>query len=135
MLGYWGKPPREGPYRTGDLVRVLADGSFDYIGRRDHMVKLRGHRIELGEVEAALAAHPRVGEAVALVTGTGVEARLHAFVLPRPGNRPGALELRQHSAERLPRYMIPDHLHFLTEFPRTGNGKVDRARLASGEKS
>ena len=67
MLGYWGREPQRGPYRTGDVVRVLDDGSFDYVGRSDHMVKVRGHRVEPGDVETALTAHPRVAEACAVV--------------------------------------------------------------------
>src|SRR5262249_53580198 len=63
MLGYWGQPRPAGPYHTGDFARVRPDGSFDYLGRRDHMVKVRGHRIELGEVESVLAQHTDVAEA------------------------------------------------------------------------
>lgn len=131
MLGYWGRPGHHGPYRTGDVVRTLADGVFEYVGRRDHMVKVRGHRVELGEVEAALSAHPDVAEAVAAVVGHGMEARLVAFVLPRDGREPGVLALKRHSAERLPRYMVVDEVHKVAQLPRTRNGKVDRAALAA----
>ncbi len=130
MLGYWGQQRQRGPYRTGDIVRVLDNGGFDYVGRRDHLVKLRGHRVELGEVEAALAGHPGVAEAAALVRGTGVTARLEAFVVARPGHGPSALTLRRHCAERLPRYMIADHFHLVPRLPRTRTGKTDRAGLA-----
>nr|UPI48954.1 acyl-CoA synthetase [Micromonospora sp.] len=129
MLGYWGGPPQRGPYATGDVVRVRPDGAFDYVGRRDHMVKVRGHRIELGEVEAALAAHPGVDQVSAVVVGTAVNARLEVFVVSRPGRAPGVLELKEHSSRRLPRYMIADRFHFVPELPRTRNGKVDRALL------
>ncbi|MFI0480123.1 amino acid adenylation domain-containing protein [Actinomadura sp. 9N215] len=129
MRGYWGSPPQDGPYGTGDIVRVLPDGSFDYVGRRDQMVKVRGHRIEPGDVESALAAHPAVAEAAAIATGSGVDSRLVAFVVPRPGESPGVLDLKRHSAQRLPRHMIPDETHIVPELPRTANGKVDRARL------
>ncbi|MFW6693109.1 amino acid adenylation domain-containing protein [Streptomyces sp. MAR4 CNX-425] len=131
MLGYWGQPEHRGPYRTGDVVRVLADGVFEYVGRRDHMVKVRGHRVEPGEVEAVLSAHPDVAEAVVTVAGHGMEARLVAFVLPRAGREPGVLDLKRHSAERLPRYMVADELHTVAHLPRTRNGKVDRAALAA----
>jgi amino acid adenylation domain-containing protein len=132
MLGYWGHEPQRGPYRTGDIVRVLADGSFDYAGRRDHMVKVRGHRIELGEVEAALNAHPDVAEAAVVVTETGPTARLTAVIVPGE-RRPGVLGVKQHCARRLPTYMIPDDIRFIAEMPKTRNGKVDRTRLTAKE--
>ncbi|TYB45410.1 amino acid adenylation domain-containing protein [Actinomadura chibensis] len=129
MLGYWGGEPQRGPYATGDVVRVLPGGAFDYVGRRDHMVKVRGHRIELGEVEAALAAHPDVDQVSVVVAGTAVNARLVAFIVPRPGRAPGVLDLKEHSSRRLPRYMIADRFHLVPELPRTRNGKVDRTLL------
>ena len=131
MLGYWGRPPHQGPYHTGDAVRVLADGFFDYLGRRDHMVKVRGNRIELGEVEATLAAHPDVAETGAVVVGQGIDARLVVFVVPMPGCTLGVLDLKRHSAQRLPRYMLADELRVVFDLPRTGNGKLDRLALAS----
>ncbi|MFL6073182.1 MAG: amino acid adenylation domain-containing protein [Mycobacteriales bacterium] len=131
MLGYWGREPRSGPYRTGDIVRVLPDGAFEYVGRRDHLVKVRGHRVEPGEVEAALVAHPAVDEAAVVVEGAGVDTRLVAYAVPRPGGAvPGVLELKRHLAGRLPRYLIADEIRVLARLPRTPNGKVDRAALA-----
>ena len=131
MLGYWGQPPLGGaPHRTGDVVRVREDGSFDFLGRRDHMVKVRGCRVELGEVEAALVEHPAIREAAVLVNGAGPDARLVAFVLAAPGARPSLLEVKRHCAERLPRYMIVDHLKVVADLPRTPNGKIDRLLLA-----
>ncbi|MFI6318289.1 amino acid adenylation domain-containing protein [Nonomuraea sp. NPDC050556] len=132
MLGYWGREPQRGPYPTGDVVRVLDEGVFDYVGRRDLMVKVRGHRVELGDVESALAAHADVDEAAVVVVGEGPDARLEAFVVPVSGRAPGLLALKRHSAERLPPYMIADRIHLVTELPRTGNGKVDRAALGRG---
>ncbi|MEU8206887.1 amino acid adenylation domain-containing protein [Streptosporangium sp. NPDC049046] len=131
MRGYWGAAPQRGPYRTGDMVRVLADGSLDYLGRRDHMVKVRGHRVELGEVEAVLGGHPEVADVAVIVGGEGADARLHAFVVPVRDRTPGVLSLKRHSAERLPPYMIADEFHFVGELPRTRNGKIDRAALGS----
>nr|ACN69986.1 proline adenyltransferase [Streptomyces antibioticus] len=129
MLGYWGGEPHTGPYRTGDLVRPLPDGSFAYLGRRDHMVKVRGHRVELGEVESVLALHPDVAEAAAVVVGSGMDGRLVAFVVPEPDRRPGVLSLVRHAAQRLPRYMVADEVRVLPGLPRTRNGKVDRLAL------
>lgn len=131
MLGYWGSEPHRGPYRTGDIVRVLGDGSFDYIGRGDQLVKVRGHRIEPGEVEAALVSHPDVAEAAVVVRGAGVDARLEAFIVARPGREPSVLALKRHSSERLPTYMIADQMHLVPCLPRTQTGKTDRLALAA----
>jgi amino acid adenylation domain-containing protein len=135
MRGYWGREPHRGPYATGDLVRVLDDGSFDYLGRRDHMVKVRGHRIELGEIEAVLTAHRAVSEAAVTVTGTGIGARLEAFIVSRAGEEPSLLELKRYCAERLPRYMIVDEVHLLACLPRTRTGKTDRTALGTSRPS
>jgi amino acid adenylation domain-containing protein len=129
MLGYWGSERHRGPYRTGDLVRVLPDGSFDYLGRLDHMVKVRGHRIEPGELETVITAHPDVAEAAVVVRGTGVDARLEAYVVARRGRHPGVLTIKRHLAERLPLYMIADTVHIVSGLPRTRTGKTDRAAL------
>jgi acyl-coenzyme A synthetase/AMP-(fatty) acid ligase len=130
MLGYWGDEPQRGPYRTGDLVEVLPDGSFDYVGRLDHLVKIRGHRVSPGEVEAVLLAHDDISAATVLVLGTGVAARLVA-VLVAAGRRPGLLGIRRHCADWLPTYMIPDDIRFVADMPRNRNGKLDRADLAA----
>jgi len=129
MLGYWGRPRHTGPYGTGDLVRVLPDGSFDYIGRRDNMIKVRGNRVELGEIENVLAAHPDVAECAVVVSGSGVETRLIVYAVSRSGQPIGALALRAHCAARLPLYMVPDMYHTVPELPRTRNGKVNRLAL------
>jgi amino acid adenylation domain-containing protein len=129
-LGYWGRAPQaDEPYRTGDLVRMQDDGDYVYVGRRDHMVKIRGHRVELGEVEAALLTHPEVAEAAVVAVGSGIEARLVAFIAGR--RELALLEVKRHCAERLPRHMIVDRAVFVDELPRTRNGKVDRLELAN----
>ena len=92
------------------------------------MVKIRGHRVELGEIEAALLAHPEIEDAAVVAVGSGIEARLVAFLAAR-GEPPPLLELKRHCAERLPRHMIVDRAVFLDELPRTRNGKVDRLAL------
>jgi amino acid adenylation domain-containing protein len=130
MLGYWGGEPQRGPYATGDIVRILPGGVLDYVGRRDLMVKVRGHRVELGDVESVLVAHPDVEEVAVVATGEGLDRSLKAFVVPTAGRTPGVLSLKRHSAERLPPYMIADVVHVVPDLPRTGNGKVDRAALA-----
>jgi acyl-coenzyme A synthetase/AMP-(fatty) acid ligase len=128
-LGYWGRDAQgDAPYRTGDIVRQEAAGEYVYVGRRDHMVKIRGHRVELGEIEAALLMHPALDDAAVAVTGSGIEARLVAF-LAAGGEPPSLLEIKRHCAERLPRHMIVDSAVFLKDLPRTRNGKVDRLAL------
>jgi len=132
MLGYWGRPPHQGPYPTGDLVRVNAQGDYEYLGRRDNMVKVRGRRIELGDIEAALLSHPQIHEVAVVVAGEGLEARLVAFLVPPPDSAaPSLLALKRHCSERLPRYMIVDSARPLPALPRTRNGKVDRLALAA----
>jgi len=132
MSGYWGQPRHTGkPYATGDIVRVLPEGGFEYVGRRDHMVKVRGMRIELGEIEAALLEHPGVGRVAVVVHGDGLEARLVAFVVPSPSEAaPSLLALKRQCASRLPRYMVIDHVRRLEQLPHNVNGKVDRRVLA-----
>ncbi|GAA3151579.1 amino acid adenylation domain-containing protein [Streptomyces echinatus] len=129
MSGYWGHPPQSGPYRTGDLVRVLPGDAYDYLGRRDQMVKIRGHRVELAEVESVLENHEDVAEAAAVAVGEGVDTRLVVFVAPRTGRDLGVLALRQWLTQRLPRYMVADEVRLLSPLPRNGNGKIDRPVL------
>lgn len=117
-------------YRSGDLGRVDAHGVLTYLGRSDLQVKLRGVRLELGEVESLLAAHPDVRIAAATVRGTGGEQRLVAYVVGRDGCEPPADEaLRAHLAERLPAFMVPELFVRLDELPLSSNGKIDRSRL------
>ncbi|TCO59908.1 amino acid adenylation domain-containing protein [Actinocrispum wychmicini] len=129
MLGYWGREPQRGPYRTGDLGRYDEHGQLEYLGRRDAMVKVRGHRVELGEIEAAISTHDAVDAVAVVVVGEGIDMRLHAVVVPKAGQRPGVLAMKAHCAQRLPRYMIIDTVSLVDDLPRTANGKVDRAAL------
>ncbi|WFB11176.1 amino acid adenylation domain-containing protein [Streptomyces sp. LX-29] len=130
MLGYWGRPPHHGPYRTGDLGRRDPHGTLEYLGRYDDLVKVRGHRVEPGEVEAALSSHPAIDSAVVLVSGAGGhEARIHAVVVPRPGHHPELLDIKRHCAALLPRYMIVDTVHVVARLPRNPHGKTDRRAL------
>ncbi|MCP4669309.1 MAG: non-ribosomal peptide synthetase, partial [Deltaproteobacteria bacterium] len=116
--------PGERLYRTGDLARQLADGRFELAGRRDHQVKLRGYRLELGEIEAALAAHPAVRRAVAVVHGRRLAAAVAAAETVTAG---GLVDfLRQ----RLPSYMIPAVFAIRDGLPLSAHGKVDREAVA-----
>ncbi|GAB2820846.1 hypothetical protein GCM10027176_26540 [Actinoallomurus bryophytorum] len=117
-------------YRTGDLARLREDGDLDYLGRIDRQVKLRGNRIEPGEVEAALLAHPDVAQAAVVVAGAEDDRRLVAYVVSGPEDdvRPGPL--RTFLAARLPDYMIPATFVVVDGLPVTANGKLDHAALA-----
>jgi amino acid adenylation domain-containing protein len=131
MVGYWGQPAHGNkPYSTGDLVQLLDDGNYVYISRRDRQVKIRGRRIELGDIEAVLGEHPALHEVAVAVADTGLDARLVAFIVPVSGTQPTLLELKKYCAERLPRYMIIDNVCTIEQLPRTRNGKIDRLLLA-----
>lgn len=130
MLGYWGRPPHgDKPYATGDIVKLLEDGNYMYINRRDHMVKVRGHRVELGDIEAALGKHSEIHNAAVVVSGSGMDARLIAYVVSTANKPPMLLDIKRYCAECLPRYMIVDDVRYLAALPRTRNGKVDRLKL------
>ena len=118
-------------YRTGDLVRRLPDGRLEFLERRDTQVKLRGHRVELGEIEAAVAAHPQVASAAAVLVGEGEAARLVAYFVPRDGTAPTAEALRQCAGEKLLRPLVPSVFVEIEALPRTRNGKLDRRALAA----
>src|SRR5579872_4353807 len=119
-------------YRTGDLARWLPDGTVELLGRNDDQIKIRGHRIEAGEVEAALLRLRGVAQAaVALHRPDGGEARLIAGVVPSPGTSlPSSAALRAELRQWLPEYMLPYHFLQLAALPLTPNGKVDRRSLA-----
>jgi amino acid adenylation domain-containing protein len=118
-------------YRTGDLVQLAADGNYDFLGRRDSMVKSRGYRIELGEIETALLSHPSVKEAVAIaVPDDVVGSRIKAVVASHEGASLASSELQQYCGSRIPKYMIPEAIEFRVELPKTSTGKVDRVQLA-----
>jgi amino acid adenylation domain-containing protein/thioester reductase-like protein len=123
-------------YRTGDRVRRLADGALEYLGRTDHQIKLRGYRIEPGEVEAALLALPAVREALVMVREDEPgRRRLVAYL--GTSAAPSASDLREALRARLPEYMVPSAFVALDALPMTAHGKVDRRALpvppAAGE--
>ncbi len=118
-------------YRSGDRGRWLADGDLEFVGRVDFQLKVRGFRIEPGEVEAALLEHPALGDAVVVARGGAAEERyLAAYAVPREGAAaPDAASLRAHLQSRLPEHMVPSAIVLLERLPLTSNGKVDRAAL------
>ena len=140
MQGYWQRPElthasrlpgHADSYRTGDYGYVRADGMIMFAGRRDQQVKVRGHRIELLALEAALHAHPDVRDAVVLAAPDGtMQTALIAFLVPRKG-RTDASSIREFIGKRLPPYYQPDRIDWLDAMPLTPTGKSDRAALRS----
>jgi len=134
-LGYLNRPDltRErfvnGRYRTGDLVRQLPDGSLECLGRNDSQVKVRGYRIELMEIEDALAKHPAVKQAACAVHG----GRLAAWVVKHPGSAADDAALRDHLKQTLPDFMVPQLWAWLDRMPLTPSGKVDKRALPAPE--
>ncbi|RZT39144.1 non-ribosomal peptide synthetase [Cupriavidus agavae] len=118
-------------YRTGDLARRLAGGKIEYLGRLDHQVKIRGLRIEPGEIEARLLAHEGVREAIVIAQTQDGPARLVAYVVPSAGVAPQPDSLRHWLAQTLPDYMVPGAVIVLERMPVTPNGKLDRRALPS----
>jgi aspartate racemase len=142
----WSREPGARLYRTGDVGRYLSDGNIEFLGRIDHQVKVRGFRVELGEIEAVLAQHPAVGETVVLAreevenpkseiqNPKSAEKRLVAYIVPR-SSAPTVSELRDFLQQKLPDYMVPSAFMFLDALPLTPNGKVDRRALPAPDQT
>ncbi|WP_126285906.1 non-ribosomal peptide synthetase/type I polyketide synthase [Burkholderia stagnalis] len=143
-LGYHGEPelsaekfiadpfstdPHARLYRTGDLARYRPDGNIEFLGRIDHQIKLRGLRIEPGEIEAALTSHPLVDAAVVALRGVDDGARLVAWLCSSHPEAELIEAVRGHLRQRLPDYMVPSAFVVVTAFEHLPNGKLDRARL------
>jgi amino acid adenylation domain-containing protein len=140
MSGYWNLPKqdarafveRDGErwYRTGDVVVEAPDGSYTYVSRRDRMVKRRGYRVELGEIEAALYRHPDVKEAgVVSVADADGGVRIRAFLALGGGAKPSVIAFKKYCTEALPVYMVPDTFSFLDSLPKTSTDKLDYQTL------
>ena len=141
MQGYWNLPEQteraflldsDGGrwYRTGDIVSEGPDGKYVFLGRRDRMIKRRGYRVELGEIESALYRHALVLEAAVIAlpdAESGV--RIKAFLSCRAGSRPSVIELKAFCAQNLPGYMVPDLFTFADALPKTSTDKIDYQRL------
>jgi amino acid adenylation domain-containing protein/non-ribosomal peptide synthase protein (TIGR01720 family) len=129
----FGAEPGGRLYRTGDLVRFRPDGDLEFLGRLDQQVKVRGFRVELGEIEAALAAHDAIREAVVVAQeGRGGEKQLVAYVVGSAA--PPASELRAYLRRKLPEFMVPAAFVSLAAMPLTPNGKIDRDALPEPER-
>ncbi|EME15288.1 non-ribosomal peptide synthetase [Rhodococcus triatomae] len=118
-------------YRTGDLARLLPDGSLDFAGRVDGQVKVRGNRVEPGEVRAALERCPGVSAAAVVGRRTETGGVLDAYVVA--GDDVDDAAVRAFLSERLPAYMVPTHIRRVAEMPLTGNGKLDVSRLSGAD--
>lgn len=145
MAGYWNRPEQtslafsvdssDRPwYRTGDIVVDQGGGVLKFLGRRDRMVKRRGFRVELGEIESALYRHPKITEAATIAspdTESGV--LIKAFLSWSGDTAPTIVELKQFCASNLPLYMVPDRFKVMAELPKTSTDKIDYQRLAELE--
>lgn len=144
MEGYWNDPEKtvhsllDNPfsvtpqkvYRTGDLVRWNETGELEYHGRHDHMIKSRGYRIEIGEIEAILHKHPEVREAAVVgVPDEQIGKRIKAVLSLQPNSRLTEVLIKQYCAQHLPSYMIPDLIQLTPNLPRTSTNKIDRKKL------
>ncbi|MGA3093496.1 MAG: non-ribosomal peptide synthetase [Terriglobales bacterium] len=121
-------------YHTGDLARFRPDGNLEFLGRADFQVKLRGFRIEIGEIEAALENQAGVGQVVVVAREfrsrrQTEDKRLVAYIIRKPGTSPQAADLHRALAAIVPEYMVPSNFVFLDSFPLTANGKIDRNAL------
>ena len=122
-------------YRSGDLGRLRADGQLIFAGRIDRQIKLRGHRIELLEIESVLRQHPEIVEAAVVVQGAETDGMfLRAFFTSQPDQTPSLVKVRSFLEEWLPAYAVPAELSLLTEMPRDHNGKIDYRQLAAIKK-
>lgn len=145
MSGYWALPERtaqslvrnpfqdayaEMAYKTGDYVKLRDDGDYDFIGRKDNMVKSRGYRIELGEIEQVVYRHPGVREAAVIaVPDSEVGARLRMVVVAHVEGALTKHDVEEFCLAHLPRYMVPETIEFRSDLPRTSTGKTDRQAL------
>ena len=121
-------------YKTGDVARYLLDGNVEFLGRNDFQVKIRGMRVELGEIEVELKRHSAVRDAVVILAKENQESRLVAYVVFQREQSASGKEMREFLQKRLPQYMLPSGFVVLDKFPLTPSGKIDRLALpASGQ--
>jgi amino acid adenylation domain-containing protein len=144
-LGYWGEPEKtenafvknpfypnysERVYRTGDLVRLDDDGNYVFLGRKDHMIKSRGYRIEIGEIETVLCNHPEIKNAVVIpVADELIGNRISALIVPFSPDKITKDDVFKYCFAQLPKYMVPENIEFRDSLPTTSSGKVDRQKL------
>jgi len=141
MQGYWALPEQTSKaflmdavgmrwYKTGDIVVEAPEGNYTYLGRRDRMVKRRGYRVELGEIESGLYRHPAIKEAAVIAApDEALGVKITAFLSCRDAKHPSLIEMKRFCAEHLPLYMIPDIFSWQDALPRTSTDKTDYQRL------
>lgn len=138
--GYWNLPEQSQGcfvevhgrkyYRTGDIVREETDGNLRYLGRKDRMIKKRGFRVELGEIEVCLYRHPRIREAaVVALADDSVGMRVHAHIVSMEGKPLSLIDMKTFCSEHIPVYMIPDRFSFHSSLPKTSTDKIDYQTL------
>ena len=121
---------RDQAYRTGDLVTLDEEGNYIYLGRIDHMIKSRGYRIEIGEIESAIYSHPQVKEAAVIaIPDDLITNRIKAIIVMTNAQEVEASDIRMFCSDKLPKYMIPEIIEFMEELPKTSTGKVDKTTL------
>jgi amino acid adenylation domain-containing protein len=144
-LGYFGDPATTGKhfvrnplrpdlneivYKTGDLVRLDSEGNYVFAGRKDHMIKSRGYRIEIGEIESVLRNHPDIKNAVVIpIPDELIGNRISAIVVPSAPGKAGREEVLEYCSRRLPKYMLPESIQIRDSLPITSSGKIDRKKL------
>ncbi len=146
-MGYWGDAEKtakgfvpnpvqkhfsERIYRTGDIVMLDENGDYIYVGRRDHMIKSRGYRIEIGEIEAAIYSHPEIKEAAVIpIPDELITNKIKAFVVLQNGKTLDPTDIRGFCAEKLPHYMVPEIIEFRDDLPKTSTGKINKPALVA----
>lgn len=120
-------------YRTGDIVRFNRQGQLEYLGRNDHQVKIRGHRIELSEIDLSLSSLDNIERSLSLIVGEGQQARIVSYLQLTPGEELNEKAVRTALKARLPNIMIPSGFVVLSAFPLTNNNKIDIRRLPAPE--
>jgi amino acid adenylation domain-containing protein len=146
-MGYWGDPEKtakgfvpnpvqphfgERIYRTGDIVMLDERGDYIYVGRRDHMIKSRGYRIEIGEIEAAIYSHPEIKEAAVIpIPDEIITNKIKAYVVLQNGKALDATDIRGFCSEKLPHYMVPEIIEFRDDLPKTSTGKINKPALVA----
>lgn len=144
-LGYWDEVEKteksfvqnplrpdlsERVYKTGDLVHLDSDGNYVFLGRKDHMIKSRGYRIEIGEIETVLGNHPEIKNAVVVpIHDELIGNRIAVIIVPLSPGKTEKVEILKYCSKHLPRYMIPEIIEFRDSLPATSSGKVDRKKL------
>jgi amino acid adenylation domain-containing protein len=145
-LGYWGEVEKteksfvrnplrpelnERVYKTGDLVHLDSDGNYVFLGRKDHMIKSRGYRIEIGEIETVLCNHPQIKNAVVVpIPDELIGNRISVLIVPVTPDKIEKEDILKYCSKQLPRYMIPEIIEFRDSLPTTSSGKVDRKKLS-----